>query len=193
MKNGLLIYNIVLTLAVGYLFYRQMQCEKNYSPGGEIALPISSGENRIVFVNTDSLLTNYNYYNNLKDKLTHKQDSIDAMLKNRGRELEGEITNYQKIGGSMTDEQRAREEERLGRKQQQLVEYRQSIIDQLSKEEEQLQDSLHSHLVGYLKEMNKGKNFQFILGYQKGSGILLANDSLDITKAVIAGVNKGKE
>lgn len=193
MKNGLLIYNVILTLAVGYLFYRQTQCEKNCSSGAEVALPVSSGTNKIVFVNTDSLLVNYDYYNKIQDKLTHKQDSIDAMLKNRGRELEGEITNYQKIGGNMTEEQRAREEERLGRKQQELVQYRQTIIDQLSKEEDQLQDSLHRHLVSYLKEMNKTKNFQFILGYQKGSGILLANDSLDITKAVVAGVNKVKD
>ncbi len=189
MKNGLLIYNILLTAAVGYLFYRQTKCEKNCSAGSP-AIVTSSAVNPIVFVNTDSLLTNYNYYNAMKDRLTHKQDSIDAMLKYRGRELEGEITNYQKIGGSMTEEQRAREEERLGRKQQQLVEFRQTIIDDLSKEEEQLQDSLHHHLVSYLRIMNKDKNFQFILGYQKGSGILLANDSLDITKAVVEGINK---
>jgi Skp family chaperone for outer membrane proteins len=37
--------------------------------------------------------------------------------------------------------------------------------------------------------MNEEMNYKFILGYQRGSGILLANDSLDITKDVIRGIN----
>jgi outer membrane protein len=189
MKNGLLIYNILLTLVVGYLFYRVMQCEKGcVSTSSEILTPATGSA--IVYVNTDSLLANYTFFKNLKEKLTKKQDSIDVQLKNRGRDLEGEITNYQKRGATMTEQQRAEEEERLGRKQQQLVQYRQTIIDQLSKEEDDLQDSVHNHLVSYLRELNKTKNYQFILGYQRGSGILLANDSLDITKIVTEGINE---
>ena len=37
------------------------------------------------------------------------------------------------------------------------------------------------------------RNYEFILGYQKGGGILLANDSLDITQQILEGLNKKYE
>ena len=42
------------------------------------------------------------------------------------------------------------------------------------------------------KQFNKDKNYAFILSYQRGSGVLLANDSLDITKPVLEGLNNKK-
>ncbi len=188
MRNGLLIYCVLLTIAVGYLFYRVNRCESSCSSEGIAA--VSKPEGSIVFVNVDTLLENYNYYKSLREILKKKQDSVDVILKNRGRDLEGEIVNYQKRGATMTESQRNEEEERLGRKQQQLMQYKNNLLDQLSAEEESLQDSLHQHLVSYLKSLNQKANYHFILGYQRGNGILLANDSLDITKSVIEGLNK---
>ncbi len=187
MKNGLLIYCVLLTLAVAYLFYKINNCTSNCAPAG-VSAAMSDGN--IVFVNVDTLLEHYDYYISLRESLKKKQDSIDVILKNKGKELEGEIVNYQKRGANMTDQQRGAEEERLGHKQQQLVEYKNHLLDQLTEEEAVMQDSLHKHLVGYLKDMNKQTNFKFVFGYQRGNGILLANDSLDITQSVIEGLNK---
>lgn len=186
MKNALIIYNAILTIAVGYLFYKVNQNERAES----VAMPSAVGNSSIVYVNTDSLLEHYDYYQDLKSHLEKKQDSIDAMLKNQGAALEREIESYQQRGAAMSEQDRAKEEERLGRKQQAFMEARKQIISNLEDEQDQLQDSLHNRLVSYLKEMNKSKNFQFILGFQRGSGILLASDSLDITKAVVEGINK---
>jgi outer membrane protein len=36
---------------------------------------------------------------------------------------------------------------------------------------------------------HKTKSYNFVLGYQKGGGILYANDSLDITREVVVGLN----
>jgi hypothetical protein len=38
--------------------------------------------------------------------------------------------------------------------------------------------------------MNKSGRYQFIFGYTQEGGILLANDSLNITKYVLEGLNK---
>ena len=67
---------------------------------------------------------------------------------------------------------------------------RENLVDQLQSEESDMNDSIHNNLTRYLKEYNKEKNYLFILGYQRGSGILLASDSLDITKDVLKGLNK---
>lgn len=190
MKNGLLIYCLVLTAAVAYLFYKVSNNTSSTSKG-EVVMPEGKSGN-IVFVNVDTLLEHYNYYKDLREILTKKQDSIDAVLKNRGRDLEGEIAMYQKLAANMSDEQRAKEEERLGRKQQQLMQLKDDLLGNLSGQEDDLQDSLHKHLTSYLSELNNKTNYHFILGYQRGSGILLANDSLDITSSVIEGLNNRK-
>ncbi|HNR48857.1 MAG TPA: OmpH family outer membrane protein [Bacteroidia bacterium] len=190
MKNGLLIYCMLLTAAVAYLFYKVSK-NNSASPKSEIVVPEGKGGN-IVFINVDTLLEHYNYYKDLRDILTKKQDSIDAVLKNRGRDLEGAIAMYQKLAGNMSEEQRAKEEEQLGKRQQQLMQFKDDLLNKLSVQEDALQDSLHKHLTSYLKDLNNKTNYHFILGYQRGNGILLANDSLDITTSVIEGLNNRK-
>ena len=113
----------------------------------------------------------------------------DYVLKTRGKLLENEIKSYQENGASLTDEQRQSMEESLSKKQQDFLRYKEELTDELARAEEKLNASLHTNLINVLKKFNKNKNYHFILGYQKGGGILLANDSLDITKQIIEELN----
>lgn len=188
MKNFSLILNIVLIVAVIFLYYKMYS---NRSHDEQLApnmalLPEAS----IVYVNSDSLLDNYPYFTRLKNSLEKKQDSIENILKSKGKMLENEIKNYQETGAGMTEQQRQTNEESLGRKQQELMKYKENMMDELAMEESKLNDSLHHHLTKTLKKFNRDKNYQFILGFQKGSGILLANDSLNITNLVLEELNK---
>lgn len=189
MKNASLALNIVLIIAVAFLYYKVYNPDVSTAPAVAIS---GSGmpSNAIVFINSDTLLADYNFFNQLKDGLEKKQDSIDASLKQKAKALEQEVLAYQNRGASMSPEQRAKEEERLMGKQQGLMDLKQSLVDQLQMEESDMNDSIHSNLTRYLKEYNKDKNYLYILGYQRGSGILLANDSLDITKEILEGLNK---
>lgn len=187
MKNISLLLNVVLLIAVAFLYYKVYSgnSEKNESSPIQ-KLPQAS----IVYINSDSLLDNYPYFTRLKNSMEQKQDSIEGILKGRGKTLESEIRSYQERGASMTDQQRQLEEERLSRKQQEFLHYKEEMVNELGKQEEIINDSLHHNLIDVLKKFNKDKNYQFILGYQKGSGILLANDSLEITKQILEELNK---
>ncbi|MGI8893113.1 MAG: OmpH family outer membrane protein [Bacteroidia bacterium] len=90
----------------------------------------------------------------------------------------------------MTPTVRQITEENLMKKQQSIMDKRQDLLRQFRDEEEKVQDEIHADLNNYLKEFNRDKNYSFILGYSRGSGILLANDSLDITGAVLQGLNQ---
>lgn len=188
MKNLSSLLNVILLIAVAFLYYNFYSAKKPEQSTSTVSTPMAPSS--IVFVNSDSLLDKYPYFTKIKNSLQKKQDSIENILKNRGKSLENEIKDYQQKGASMTDQQRQMEEEMLGKKQQSLMQYKQEMTEELTKEEENLNDSLHANLVNALKAYNKNKNYQFILGYQKGSGILLANDSLDITKEIIEELNK---
>jgi len=190
-KNLSLTLNIILILAVAFLFYKvyQTPMATNTKPDS-IADPVASDlTNRIVYLNSDSLLNNYNYFNELSTSLEMKQDSIDRLLKRKAEALEKEIMSYQQGASTMSQEEMMKTEEILMKKQQTVIDLKDRLLGYLQEEEMRMNDSIHFHLNDYLKEMNKEKNYLFILGYQRGSGILLANDSLDITDAVIKGVN----
>lgn len=185
MKNISLSLNVVLLAAVAFLYYKIYS--KSESPGvTHLPLP----ESGIVFINSDNLLDKYDLFNSLKSTMEHKQDSVESILKRRSQELDGEVQVYQKQAIGMTDMEKQQVEEKLMLKQQNLVQLKQEMMGALTDEETIMNDSIHNSLIGYLKEFNKSKSYQFILGYQKGGGILLADDALDITNAVLEGINK---
>ena len=187
MKNFSLWLNAILLIAVIFLYYK-IYSEKStvqVSSASNISLPEAS----IVYVNSDSLLDNYPYFTEIKNVFGKTQDSIENILKTRGKLLENEIKSYQENGASLTDEQRQSMEESLSKKQQDFLRYKEELTDELARAEEKLNASLHTNLINVLKKFNKNKNYHFILGYQKGGGILLANDSLDITKQIIEELN----
>ena len=184
MKNISLILNVVLLAAVAFLYV------KVYSGNAdEVKITGLAAASKIVFVNSDSLMENYEFFKKIQGTMEKKRDSLDKIFTTRGESLQREIQSYQENGGSMSPQERAQKEEMLTRKQQSYVADRDGVMEKLSNEEKAMTDSLHNDLVTYLKKFNKDKHYDFIMGYTRGAGILLANDSLDITKVVIKGIN----
>lgn len=188
LKNISFILNIVLVIAVGFLYF------KVYS-GDEPELPPVSAQaaaSRIVYVNSDSLMDQYNLFGEMQEKMEKKRDSLDKMLTSKGRALDREVKEYQERAAGMSSGERELREESLMRKQQALFDERESLLEGLKIEEAELTDSIYSDMMRYLRDFNSGKGYDFILGYSRGGGILLANDSLDITRQVVTGLNKTK-
>lgn len=166
---------------------------KVYSNESPVSLPAKGTAMRgdaIVFVNSDSLLKNYDYYNDLLKELQAQEDSVDMVLKSRSRSLEAEFEAYQSKAASMSPEQRAAIEEGMMGKQQELMRMKEVMVDKLQSQEIAMGDSVHARLVGALRDLNKSNNYFYVLGYQRGNGILFANDSLDITRQVLKELNK---
>lgn len=193
MKNISLVINIILVIVVGYLFVQVQSLKNNQASTVDSApvkvLPMPEGNLSVVYVNSDTLLEKYTYYQNLKKQMEKSQKLAEAQIQMKADQLQKEIESYQEKGAGMSEMDRMKEEERLGRKQEEVVNFRKHLLDKLSDEEEAFQDSLHNRLITFLRGYNKSRNYKFILGYQKGSVILLADDSLDITKQVIEGIN----
>lgn len=187
MKNLSLVLNIILLVAVGFL-YKKVYSEKTEPVMAEI--PKQAKAASIVYVNTDSLLDHYDLYQDIKKRVEHMRDSADRVLENKGKALQQEYNDYQSRGAGMSESERAKTEEMIMRKQKELRDENEDAVAFLRKEEDKLNDQFHDHLTGYLKKYNKDKNYEFIFSYQRGTGILLAHDSLDITKQVLEGINK---
>jgi len=184
MKNYLLFVNLIFAACIAFLFY------KVYQKDSTTSLPNTVSDNGIVFVNSDSLLENFDYYNSIHERLNLKRDSLDAYIEAKGKRLENEVANYQQRAAAMSPAERQKTEEELMRKQQSIMDERKHLIELFSDEEDALNDSLYNKLQDAIQKYNQTHNYTFILGYQRGGGILFANDSLDVTKDVIKVLNE---
>ena len=144
----------------------------------------------IAYVNSDSLLTNYEYFQNMQQKLIEKRDKLNKEYQNRAQGLQQEITNFQRNAGNMTISQAQAVQDDLKRKQQNLLMYQDQLSQQLMKEENQMNNELYDKVADYLKRYGEQNNLKLVLTYAKGSGVLFADDTLDITNEVIRGLNE---
>lgn len=191
MKNLSLALNGVLIVAVGILYYLHFKGNPaTDSTSNSGAIPMNISSNGIVFVNSDSLLEEYDFYKDQKTKFEAEQLRIKEELKGESDKLQKDAAVYQQQAIGMTDMERQQKEQQLGMRQQNLMDKKDALLGKLDQMQAASSEQLYTKLNDYLKTFNKDKNLQFVLGYQKGGGILFANDSLNVTRQVIEGLNK---
>lgn len=149
-----------------------------------------SAKDQIVYVNSDSLLTKYEYFKDLKVKLDGKAKVAQDDMAAKQQAFQREVAQYQQQQNTLPADQRAATEQRLARKQQELQSYQQNAGSALQGEQATEQEKLYNKVADYLKVYAKSKGFKMVLTYSKGnSAILFADESLDITSEVIKGLN----
>lgn len=192
MKNNLsIVLNVVLAVAVVVLYVLHFSGKSTASEGGTSASGAMNPSNlSIAYVNSDSLLKNYDFFKDLEKKLLDKRDKLNLEYQNRAEGLQREIGNFQSTAGNMTISQAKAVEEDLRKKQQNLMMYQEQLGQQLMGEESKMNAQLYDKVADYLRVYGTDKNLQLVLTYTKGSGVLYANDSLDITKHIILGLNE---
>jgi outer membrane protein len=168
-----------------------ISCNKEQPKSGSATADASLKKaEAIVFVNSDSLLNNYEYFKDVRSKFEQKSKKAQSDLQAKGSAFQREVTAYQSGASGMSADQRAATEERLARKQQELAAYNQNAGSALQNEEAAENEKLYNKVSAYLKTYAKEKGYKFVLTYSKSNpSVLFADESLDITKDVVAGLN----
>ena len=157
------------------------------------ATPVKADDSKggIVFVNSDTLLTNYDYYKAVKVKLQTLSQQAQTEIATKGQAFQKEVAAYQKGASSLNLAQRTATEKRLAAKQQSLQALSQSTATQLQEEQENQNSKLYDKLAAYLKNYCKTKGYKIVLTYSKANpSMLYGDDSLDVTKDVLVGLNE---
>lgn len=189
MKNLSLILNAVLLVAVGVLFFLHFSGNKTSAGGSEASASAIPSDLRIAYINSDSVLQHYDYLKANRVTIEEKTKKIEQEYRNRAQGLQNEITAYQRNVTNMTLGQVKAVEEDLGKKQQNLQMYQQSISQQLMEEEAKLNKELYDRVTTYLKKYAKEKNLHVVLKYDPTSDLLFAGEALDVSQDVIKGLN----
>ena len=96
MKKMKYILNGFLALAMILLF---AQCSNNQSTPSQTATPTAVGGStnmKIAYVEIDSLLTKYRFWNDLNELMIQKEENIRTTLNEKAKELDREMREFQR-------------------------------------------------------------------------------------------------
>src|ERR1700761_8135845 len=157
---------------------------------GQAAKPDSTHVPPVVFVNSDTLLNNYDYYKVVKSRLQTLSQNAQNELETKGKAFQKEVAAYQKNANALTPMQKAATEKKLAKEQQTLQEMSQNTGKQLQEMEAEENTKLYDHIASFLKTYTKTKGYKIVLTYSKSNpNMLYGDDSLDITRDVLVGLN----
>jgi outer membrane protein len=144
----------------------------------------------IVFVNADTLLSNYEYYKAEKAKMVTLSQKAQQEINAKGDAFQKKVAAYQKSANALTPAQKAATEKKLAAEQQGLQTLSQNTGKQLQDIEASENATLYERINVFLKGYTKTKGYKIVLTYSKSSpSMLYGDDSLDVTKDVLAGLN----
>lgn len=189
MKNGILIFNIILLILVGVLFYLHFaQGEKGIKSNTNASVSSNPGDFKIAYFEMDSIENSFAMVKDVKAELSKKEETINNELERLEKNYRNKIAKYQAQGASMTQVQ----SEMAQRDVMQLQQNIQSRRQQLEQEYQELQmrklKDVKTKIEDFLKEYNKDKRYSYILSYEPGL-FYYRDSAYNITSDVITGLN----
>lgn len=185
--NGLLVMATVLMFA---------QCSDNNNAATSAVAPAGgaagSSNMKIAYVEIDSLLTKYNFWNDLNEVMIQKEENIRTTLNEKAKKLDADAKEFQRKyenNGFASPERAQQEYQRIQKQQQDLQVLQQKLSDELASENQknslQLRDSINS----FLKIYNQTKGYDLIISNTGFDNLLYANPAYNITQEIIDGLN----
>jgi len=145
---------------------------------------------KIVYVNSDTLLEKYEYFKDVRVKMEEKAKKAQADLQSRSTAFQREVADYQQKAPTMSAADRQSTEERLARKQDELARHNQNASASFAQEEASENEKLYSRITEYLKKHAKQNGYKLVLTYSTSNpAVLYADESLEITDEVLAALN----
>ncbi|RAI93901.1 OmpH family outer membrane protein [Algoriphagus yeomjeoni] len=151
---------------------------------------VTQGDLTIAFVYTDSVINKYDYFKTKSAELTEKGKKFEGDLQGRASGFQQEVQTFQQTGGNMTPNQARAKQEELAKKEQNLMTYRDNLMQELSADEAALYSEVYDRVQSYIKTYAETNELTMVLSYTRGGAVWYGNDALDITESVIEGLNK---
>ncbi len=191
MKKMKYVLNGFLALALALMF---TQCTDKKAENGNLTEITATvpGSMKIAYVEIDSLLTKYKFWNDLNEQMIQKEENIRTTLNEKAKDLDNDMREFQRKlenNGFVSQERAEQERVRIVQKQQKLQELQEKLTNELQTENQknslQLRDSINS----FLKIYNKDKGYSLIISNTGFDNLLYADDAFNITDEIVEGLN----
>ncbi len=196
MKNLSLVLNVILLLAVGYLYYYNFSGKKTVATAeklNHVAGLSDSGGYRppLAYVELDSLNENITFIKERRRELEAEMKAIEQEQENGYRGLQAQKDNFLKKGAAITEEEAQNFQGKLIDQQQKIDTRKQEQSQRLNEKSFNIMEGIQKKLKEFLTEYNKDKKYMYIFTTGSGLDYMVFKDStLNITKDVIRGMNE---
>ena len=148
-------------------------------------------EEKIVYINSDTLSEKYEYYKDVRTKLEAKVKKAQSDLQSKGQAFQREVAEYQQKAATMSASDRQATEERLARKQDELGRLDQNASASIAQDESTEFTNVYNTITEYLKKHAEEKGYELVLTYSVSNPtVLYAEKKMDITAEVVEALNK---
>lgn len=191
MKNFLLVLNLVLLAAVGYLFYLQFNSKKsgnvsNNSPQNKTVG--ASNSFSIAYFVMDSIEKNFQMVKEVKEQLNKKEDDMNGEIDVLNRNYQQKYNTYQGQAQAMTQAQSESASQDLLQMQDQIKNRRQALGQEYNDLVTRKMADVRTKIEDFLKVYNQDKKYSYIISYEPG--LFYYKDTIyNITGDVVKGLN----
>lgn len=166
------------------------QCSQKAADAPQQAqAPVAVSGLKIAYIDVDSLLANYAFYQDLAEEMTRKEENYRLALSEEYSKWQKEVETHQKklAGNVYSSVERAQSEEtRLTKRQQAIQEKSDKYSQELVAESNANSQKISETIDNFVKEYNKTQGFNMIISK---SSLLYADEALNITAPVLEGLN----
>ena len=151
--------------------------------------PVAASGFKIAYIDVDSLLSNYAFYQDLSEEMMRKEENYRLVLAEKAKKLEKEVDDFNKKfnNGVFSSQERVdSERNRLARKQQSLQEESDKYRKELAIESNANSQKISEAIDKYIKEYNKTHGYNMIVSK---AATMYADENLNITAQILEGLN----
>jgi outer membrane protein len=200
-NNTSLVLNVILAIAVVILYilhFSGNQASNNTSNNTNSVAKTNtksttSGEGKVAYINTDTLMEKYEFAKATKKDLETRGRLIEADLNSRKTSFQNDIASYQRTAGTMTQQKAQETEQLLALRERELTQYQQTQQTEFLKEEQKLNEKLRDNVNEFVKKYAEANGIAYVFSYSKnniGVGMIYGVGGSDITLDILNGLNE---
>lgn len=190
MNKGLLVLNIVLLIALAYLYYAFFNNKKTTdSPKTSQQTP-SKTTFKIAYFDMDTLEKYYVRAKETRDYLNGKNNSMESKLNSIRQQYQSKINDYNKRGATLSQTEQSQMQEDLQRLDGYYSQQQQTLTQEFQGEYMQKMLDLKNNIQKFLKNYSVQKGYEFIFSTSSDDNVIYYKDSVrNITTDVVDKLN----
>ena len=192
MKKLPLIMSIIALVGVVILFVLFIlgkQGNEKSDQQSTKSTPVEGGL-KIAYLQTDSVLLNYELSIDLNEDYIDKQKQYSNEYANKRKSVEQKAAAFQEKvqrGGFLTEERAMRERDRILAEQQEVQQLDQELSNKLATMEQKINGQLIDSIKSYVETYNKTHQYDYI--FSNNGNIIVGAQPYNITKDILEGLN----
>ncbi len=193
MKNGWLIWNVLLSLVAGYLLIMHFGSSSKKAAtakNGGAFDSTTGGPFRMAYFEMDSVAANFEMVKEVKAELNKKEEENNAKMDQLAKNFQQRYMYYQNLArsGNLSAAQSDSANQEIKRLDDEMKLIKQQLDQEYNDYMVRRQNDIKTKIEAFLQEYNKTRNYSYIISYEPGL-FYYKDTAYNITGDVVKGLN----